>query len=189
MSFSLIVLRTSHPPVIRLLEPEKVPTARAQTPNSQPTSLPATPSAADSLSSLSLSSRPVVPKFGVASLGPQIPSQDSETDAMDWSPTDEASAKVAQSNFTQWFRPQRFFAPEHPTGLEDLLERTKLVEDVTMTDANELVSPGKRVHRALNRLKTRPYVSAFATVTILLTGVALRRRSALPLPVDTADSE
>lgn len=42
--------------------------------------------------------------------------------------TDEAAS---------WLRPQQFFAPEKPTGLEGLFERTKLEDDAMRVDGSE----------------------------------------------------
>jgi hypothetical protein len=109
------------------------------------------PSAPDLISSLSLSSKPIVtppamnPIFGVPSLpAPPPPAstddkmdedQSRDADAMDvdWSPK---SSKVTSKFGTystaddgSWLRPQRFFAPEHPTGLESLLAKTGLADE------------------------------------------------------------
>lgn len=63
-----------------------------------------------------------------------------DENAMDWSPTNGDSpqkrkrhdAASSRSEDSAWLRPQRFFAPEKPTGLESLFERTKLVDDDAM---------------------------------------------------------
>jgi len=56
-----------------------------------------------------------------------------DDDAMDWSPTDLSSEfkhKLGQKSINDedslWLRPQRFFPPEQPTGLEALFAGTKL---------------------------------------------------------------
>jgi hypothetical protein len=68
-------------------------------------------------------------------------------DAMDWTPTDPSihhNTSTSKSRCTQnvtpepecdglWLRPQRFFPPEQPTGLETLFAQTKLSTD---NDAN-----------------------------------------------------
>jgi hypothetical protein len=57
---------------------------------------------------------------------------------MDWTPTG-VSPEQHQQEFTKqlddgsWLRPQRFFAPEKPTGLEGLFERALLVNDPPST--------------------------------------------------------
>jgi len=65
---------------------------------------------------------------------------------MDWAPTDPSSGSLLAKGKQKvddsiWLRPQRFFAPENPTGLEGLFERTKLVDDVVMTDETRRLSP------------------------------------------------
>ena len=55
---------------------------------------------------------------------------------MDWTPT-SGGPKPQPPSESFWLRPQRFFAPENPTGLEGLLERTGLGDDVAMRDATE----------------------------------------------------
>lgn len=65
---------------------------------------------------------------------------DDDADSMDWTPTDPSaaskmsearrrSAKSANADDGTWLRPQRFFPPEQPTGLEGLFARTLLVDD------------------------------------------------------------
>lgn len=65
---------------------------------------------------------------------------DDDADSMDWTPTDpsaasrmsEARRRIAKSANTDdgsWLRPQRFFPPEQPTGLEGLFAETLLVDD------------------------------------------------------------
>ncbi|KAJ7092564.1 Ima1 N-terminal domain-containing protein [Mycena epipterygia] len=144
---SFFILRLQQPPAIRLidttthkLDPSR---ARSQTPiavTHPPAQEP------DLLAALSFSSRPVIasqaPVFGLPSMLSSLTFPvDSKPDAdemdVDWTPADskgKASAS-AQSSDALWLRPQRFFAPEAPTGLEGLFERTKLVDDVTMADA------------------------------------------------------
>ncbi|KAJ3821804.1 Ima1 N-terminal domain-containing protein [Lentinula raphanica] len=157
---SFFVLRIQHPPTIRLINTKHhdVNNSRSSTPipTEQTTSRAGTPafmpkiSEPDLFASLSLSSQPVVPKsapvFGLPSLqAPVAPSSvgaDEPDDKMDWSPTNPEAAKHSNpppassdgSDDGWWLRPQRFFAPEKPTGLESLFEKTKLVDDVPMKD-------------------------------------------------------
>lgn len=82
---------------------------------------------------------PVNPVFGHSSLTPHAlgAAETSDTDAMDWTPTDVNSGTQypTKANETgSWLRPQRFFAPEKPTGLESLFERTLLVDDTPRPD-------------------------------------------------------
>lgn len=88
------------------------------------------------MASLTLSSNPVFtaplppPKFGVPSLAPAPRVDDADSMAMDWDPTEPAETiqndKEDTSGASSWLRPQRFFGPESPTGLESLLERTSI---------------------------------------------------------------
>lgn len=140
------VLRLQHPPAIRLLDTNShkdhsrsvTPahsTSHSDTSSFHPTSL-AEP---DLLSALSLSTNPIMtpsnPVFGLPSLlSSPVPPTEVDVDAMDWSPTDALSEQHKQESAKQpdegsWLRPQRFFAPEQPTGLEGLFERTLLVKD------------------------------------------------------------
>lgn len=98
----------------------------------------------DLLASLTLSSKPLIsstnPMFGHPSLASPIPvptaSQGSpikvdetlDEDAMDWTPTSPSPVKVKKTVVDDggWLRPQRFFPPERPTGLESLFANTKL---------------------------------------------------------------
>jgi len=48
---------------------------------------------------------------------------------MDWTPTKSGNASGKTDNDASWLRPQRFFVPEKPTGLEGLLESAKIQED------------------------------------------------------------
>jgi hypothetical protein len=52
---------------------------------------------------------------------------------MDWAPSpsvplDPFSGATSSSSDSNWLRPQRFFAPSEPTGLESLLEKTNLLD-------------------------------------------------------------
>ncbi|RXW14473.1 hypothetical protein EST38_g11384 [Candolleomyces aberdarensis] len=156
-----LCLSIQHPPPIRLIDTQshRNTLSRSSTPATASQSSLSTPTApsfpkvleSDLLASLSLSSKPVVtpppkPVFGLPSLlsqtaGPSSIPAPSDEDAMDWTPTngDQNSLFGAKSKQKQndaddgsWLRPQRFFAPEKPTGLEGLFARTKLVDDDAM---------------------------------------------------------
>ncbi|KAJ6621578.1 Ima1 N-terminal domain-containing protein [Mycena sp. CBHHK59/15] len=144
---SFFILRLQQPPAIRLIDTTTHRTdlsrSRSQTPNPGVGSNTPAPDP-DLLAALTFSSKPVIapqaPVFGlpsmVSSLGAQ-PDTLADADEMDWTPTDPARAKPKASpgsGDTLWLRPQRFFAPEPPTGLEGLFERAKLADDVTMAD-------------------------------------------------------
>ncbi|KAI6108448.1 hypothetical protein EDD16DRAFT_81692 [Pisolithus croceorrhizus] len=61
---------------------------------------------------------------------------------MDWTPTNPSPSKPGKKSVNDedgsWLRPQRFFPPEQPTGLEALFAGTKL-ED---TDNKHTNAPG-----------------------------------------------
>ncbi|KAL0578610.1 hypothetical protein V5O48_003401 [Marasmius crinis-equi] len=162
---SLAVIRIQTPPAIRLIDTDshKIGFSRSATPNLEPndrdrSSTPAptltgkAASEQDLFSTLSLSSKPVLKApshvFGLPSMGPT--SSPNEDDQMDWSPTDENASNQRkkqnpdESDSGFWLRPQRFFAPEQPTGLETLFEKTKLSDDVTMSDSTRNESSRRR---------------------------------------------
>jgi hypothetical protein len=138
LGLSAYTLRTRRPPQVRLLDTSSArgrlsaePLSRQGSDSSSrygsPAPAPApVPVEADFLAALSLSGRPVLPHnpvFGTPSLHAPPPADE---DAMDWAPTHPAPARAADDG--SWLRPQRFFAPEQPTGLESLLARTGLSE-------------------------------------------------------------
>jgi hypothetical protein len=136
------------PPPIRLIDTsshQHVATSAHPTPELSPRPSPAphtrTASEPDLLASLSLSSNPIIPPsnpiFGhpslMASNSTYAGSQnkdDDDDDAMDWTPTVPSPAKprkiLNDDDDGSWVRPQRFFPPERPTGLESLFASTKL---------------------------------------------------------------
>ncbi|KAJ7169726.1 Ima1 N-terminal domain-containing protein [Mycena filopes] len=122
------------PPAIRLIDTTTHKTdlsrSRSQTP------IPAAAGSStdpDLLAGLSFSSRPVAPQAPVFGLPSMLSTLMPTRWTLDSIPTDaQGRAKEFATNL--WLRPQRFFAPEAPTGLEGLFERTKLIDDVTMTD-------------------------------------------------------
>ncbi|KAJ3492563.1 hypothetical protein NLJ89_g11209 [Agrocybe chaxingu] len=149
---------SNNPPSIRLIDTHAHnrldSKSRSSTPNpttsapprsSSVTHFPSTLPEHDALATLSLSSKPVVtwPVFGLPSLhGASVPSRIEEPvpdDAMDWSPTNPdgsasgGSGKRPASNTLEnetWLRPQKFFAPEKPTGLEGLLESARIQDEL-----------------------------------------------------------
>ncbi|KAK0464975.1 Ima1 N-terminal domain-containing protein [Desarmillaria tabescens] len=143
---SCFVLRLQQPPAIRLLELNQLP-SRAVTPNpnTSHSNTPLTPpiiNDSDLLASLTLSSKPVIAKppiFGVPSLGSSAPHStahqpENDIDEMDWTPTNGQKEKPRTYDDSSFLRPQKFFAPENPTGLESLFESTRLVDDITMNE-------------------------------------------------------
>lgn len=154
--------------MIRLLDTNNplVP-LRASTPNPtvrpSPSSVPSL-AEPDLLSALSLSSKPIIagpnPVFGLPSLLSSVPpppstrtDEDVDADEMDWTPTDPLSSPsvfaegkhkaTLESDDGSWIRPQRFFAPEKPTGLEGLFERTRLVNDSVTSRRTKNTAPAR----------------------------------------------
>lgn len=144
------ILRLRQPPAIRLIDTttHKSDQSRSRSQTPIPASLASSAPEPDLLAGLSFSSRPIMapkaPVFGLpsllSSLTPQA-DQHHEADEMDVDTPTDPKGKTKASD-TLWLRPQRFFAPEAPTGLEGLFERTKIVDDVTMVDATS--APGSR---------------------------------------------
>lgn len=177
-----LCLRIQHPPPIRLIDTQshRNTISRSSTPATASQSSLSTPTApsfpkvleSDLLAGLSLSSNPIVPAskhiFGTPSLlsqtaGPsRIPADE---DAMDWTPTNfnedptsgfgfQSKRKQSDADDASWLRPQRFFAPEKPTGLEGLFARTKLVDDDAMrVDGDEPNPQSTRFHGILKKWK------------------------------------
>ena len=56
----------------------------------------------------------------------------SNDDEMDWTPTTSGDASGKADNDASWLRPQRFFVPEKPTGLEGLLESAKIEDPMDL---------------------------------------------------------
>ncbi|KZS95750.1 hypothetical protein SISNIDRAFT_408239 [Sistotremastrum niveocremeum HHB9708] len=118
-----------------------------------PRTPPLEPSTEPLFASLTLSSMPSAPTnpkpiFGQPSLVNKFPVV--EDDAMDWTPTlkpgseDEQHIRVVDRE--DWLRPAKFFAPEPPTGLEGLLEKTSLIEEEEMSNVNAHALPqGKQL--------------------------------------------
>jgi hypothetical protein len=164
MGISLSTIQLRRPPVIRLIDStihKSLDSSHPPEPKSEPS--PPKKIESDLFSTLSLSSKPIVqpkpkqqpPVFGMPSLigstpAPHQPPKD--PNEMDWSPTNSDAASAAKSipadTDTSWLRPQRFFAPENPTGLEELFDRTRIIEDVQMADASvarESTSPWRLI--------------------------------------------
>ncbi|KIK91461.1 hypothetical protein PAXRUDRAFT_830840 [Paxillus rubicundulus Ve08.2h10] len=161
-SFAILHLR--RPPPIRLIDTSNQshihPSSARATPELSSHSVRASPmpsapaSEPDLIASLTLSSKPVIsptnPIFGHPSLlpstlAPTAPSGSPikvdgslDEDAMDWTPTNPSPIKpkkLVDDDNGSWLRPQRFFPPERPTGLETLFANTKL-EDVDSRTSN-----------------------------------------------------
>ncbi|KAF5388560.1 hypothetical protein D9757_004594 [Collybiopsis confluens] len=194
---SFMVLRLQQPPLIRLLNEQGV--SRSPTPSpavvhpsrSGTPLLPQKLSEPDLFASLSLSSRPVVPKnppvFGLPSLtpAPKARNEKLDEDAMDWSPTnpnpDYSTANMTgkqRASFEEanksLLRPQKFFAPEKPTGLESLFEKTRLADDVSMNDgtvASRTRVPRSRWQALIVHLEE--WCLIYFAISALLMGISL----------------
>lgn len=151
LTTSFVALRMQKPPPIRLIDTSThqhlLASSAHQTPELSPRPSPAphaqTANEPDLLASLSLSSKPIIspsnPIFGLPSLlssSSKPPSsqnnmdEDEDENAMDWTPTVPSPAKLRKiiddNDDGSWLKPQRFFPPERPTGLESLFAGTKL---------------------------------------------------------------
>ncbi|KAF8213217.1 Ima1 N-terminal domain-containing protein [Mycena galopus ATCC 62051] len=178
---SFFVLQLQQPPAIRLIDTAKhqsdLSRSRSQTP--VPGSLPSsTPEPENLLAGLSFSSKPVTlpkaaPVFGMPSMLSSLTAQAEQQpdgDEMDVdSPPTGAKGKSKESGDSLWLRPQRFFAPEAPTGLEGLFERTKIIDDVTMGDATSVPHSPSRPFYSWNWWWVGP-----PAVVFLVAGVAYK---------------
>ncbi|KAI6162079.1 Ima1 N-terminal domain-containing protein [Pisolithus thermaeus] len=150
---SFAMLHLQRPPSIRLIDTSPsnhnyphssraTPEHSSATTTTRSSSVPVFPTHTEpDLTALSLSSKPVVPQssnpiFGMPSLlsTASAPSTNVDNcpdeDAMDWTPTNPSPSKPGKKSVNDedgsWLRPQRFFPPEQPTGLEALFAGTKL---------------------------------------------------------------
>ncbi|KAF9229116.1 hypothetical protein BS17DRAFT_798739 [Gyrodon lividus] len=169
---SLAILHLRRPPPIRLIDTSShshlQPSSARATPelsshSARASPMPTAPVASepDLLASLTLSSKPVIsptnPIFGHPSLlpstsaatapqGSPIKANESpDEDAMDWTPTDPSPIKpkkLTDDDDGSWLRPQRFFPPERPTGLETLFANTKLEDHRQLDHASDVILNG-----------------------------------------------
>jgi hypothetical protein len=190
-----MVLRVQQPPSIRLIDSNTL-SSRSNTPISDQTNsvrsrtgtpVPPKLPEPDMFASLTLSNKPVVPSrtpvFGMPSLlssAPPIEEEPTKDDEMDWSPTSEninttfpipprQRSQKPSVDDGSWLRPQRFFAPENPTGLETLFEKAKLADDVTMSDPSPGRTPTLIVKEHLER-----WWWLYTASLVLAMGVGLR---------------
>ncbi|KZV93772.1 hypothetical protein EXIGLDRAFT_767754 [Exidia glandulosa HHB12029] len=131
LALSLLSLRIQRPTPIRLIDTSRYQKAQ----EAPPPSVDADPEPL--LSALSLAPQPIIPKLPAPVFGqtstPQAPASLAQVDddEMDWTPTGP-NAEAGDS----WLHPQRFFAPEQPTGLEALLERTTIRDETGATSTS-----------------------------------------------------
>ncbi|KIY70166.1 hypothetical protein CYLTODRAFT_392477, partial [Cylindrobasidium torrendii FP15055 ss-10] len=149
--YAISALAVHRPPVVRLLDTHKFPASRAGTP-AAPSRPAATASEPDLLSALSLGANPIIaspnPVFGQPSVHgrPQTSQMDVEDEMqMDWQSTNGSTPQRSRSTADIYIRPQVFFPREEPTGLEDLIAKTVLQDDVTMDDAQPAPAPKREL--------------------------------------------
>ncbi|KAF8519148.1 Ima1 N-terminal domain-containing protein [Hysterangium stoloniferum] len=120
--FSLIGLQINRPPKVRLLEPRSINNERTLRSSGTPTSQPSPdPLFANFSLAPQAPTSSTAPVFGKTSFpSPLREIETPEEDMMDWTPTNPPE-KVHDRE--DWLRPQRFFPPEQPTGLEDLFQK------------------------------------------------------------------
>lgn len=105
---------------------------------------------------------------------------DDDENAMDWTPTDPRAAasrrrKNKHTDENVWLRPQTFFAPEKPTGLESLFARTKIDDDAMMVDSQEEVAGnGPLSTRVIRHFKRWWWIYATVIVPVIV-AVVVRR--------------
>jgi hypothetical protein len=119
-----------------------------------------------------------------------------DENAMDWTPTDPRAAAASRKhkNATKqsediWLRPQTFFPPEKPTGLESLFARTTLQDDAMIVDGPEDDSaigssiPAKMVGHL------RKWWWIYATVVVpVVVGVLVRRVWHLEITITSVEN-
>ena len=89
----------------------------------------------------------------------------SNDDEMDWTPTTSQNGSGKVDNDASWLRPQRFFVPEKPTGLEGLLESAKIQED--SMDLDPQVTARQGSHTLTNHLwKWGPFYTLFIGILV-----------------------
>ncbi|KAF8203181.1 Ima1 N-terminal domain-containing protein [Pholiota molesta] len=140
IAVSCFVLRIQQPPAIRLVDThshkfDKYPIDYSKTSTSIILR-------ARCATVIIFSSKPVISRvnhvFGLPSMQaapmqtPQKP--EINEDEMDWTPTNPENGSSFTKKTTaleddSWLRPQRFFAPEKPTGLEGLFESTRIQDE------------------------------------------------------------
>lgn len=106
-----------------------------------------------------------------------------DPDAMDWepsSPAKQASPHRKSRDDGTWLRQQRFFPPEEPTGLENLLMRARLVdeEEAARQRHRQQQQQGRELHAMPRRWSWGwVYSASVLPVVAVLAGLWLRSRS------------
>ena len=101
---------------------------------------------------------------------------DRDPDAMDIDPASPMK-KPNRDDDGSWLRPQRFFAPEEPTGLENLFART-----IRLVDTSDQSGPGTQYSRRdLSRRTRRGFIRDWRMWLVMglvpvLVGLGLKAR-------------
>lgn len=199
-ALSFYYLRCEQPLILRVVKGKRV-VARSNIPScsrSRSSTPPATQlheapvsaSGHDPLPSLSLSSEPVMSPISLSSLlsDPSLKGDsqfiDDDEYAMDWTPTGPVAAKEPE---VLQFRPAIFFGPEKPTGLESLLAKTTLEDDVPAeAEAMAVDEPEKEVvagNSLLAVLGSFVPVGLGSIILLILVALGNLIRSILSIPM------
>ncbi|KAI0669785.1 Ima1 N-terminal domain-containing protein [Trametes maxima] len=129
--------------------------------------------------SFSSSGAPPSPPRRHTSSTPRSPSQDvdmdddddRDPDAMDIDPSSPVK-RSRQDDDASWLRPQRFFAPEEPTGLENLFARTvRLVDSSEQSSSGSGTSPpGQQSNMWRRIMRMWPLLVALCIIPLLAVG-------------------
>ncbi|KAL9715883.1 hypothetical protein Ac2012v2_000326 [Leucoagaricus gongylophorus] len=199
-ALSFYYLRCEQPLILRVVKGKRV-VARSNIPScsrSRSSTPPATQlhegpvsaSGHDPLPSLSLSSEPVMSPISLSSLlsDPSLKGDsqfiDDDEYAMDWTPTGPVAPKEPE---ILQFRPATFFGPEKSTGLESLLAKTTLEDDVTAeAEAMAVDEPEKEVvagNSLLAVLGSFVPVGLGSIILLILVALGNLIRSILSIPM------
>lgn len=180
LALSYLSLSIQRPMPIRLIETKSLRQEHEAAAPAPPAQLESDPE--PMLSALSLASQPIITKpsnpiFGQTSVLQGPSSSTNPDDEMDWTPTGPGAAlPVSESD---WLAPQRFFAPEQPTGLEALLERTSLKEEDQVM-AEEEAKQQSRASEGLS--KHLVYLGVILVLLALLWNASITREPAFVRP-------
>jgi len=117
------------------------------------------------------------------------PFEEPSEDEMDWAPTNPTPAPTALGNVRRaaaslvnssetanWIRPQRFFAPERPTGLERLLEGARIQDEPMVIDAPGAAASSKRAWQMLVNHLRRWGILYVLSVAVLVASVKYAKK-------------
>ncbi|GJJ09886.1 hypothetical protein Clacol_004110 [Clathrus columnatus] len=187
--FWITKLRIKKPPKVRLLGSKNQSDASSRA--TSPAVVP--PPAEVSLSNLSLltsqSALPTKHVFGQPSFPKREPEISSE-DMMDWTPVNTPDKDKQAKEI--WIRPQKFFPPEQPTGLEDLFQKAAKLDDDASSDHKP--EDGRGWSRWKHKWKLQDYkihiymvlVGATITCVLGLFYISMQRLSITKTPQQTS---